>query len=510
MTQVCSVPARRFSKSICMYLLGASLVAVFLISCATPSPLEIAREAYDRGDDVQAVRMALEALEEEPGSQEARQLLSGAWNRAATRLESEIAAREFLDSPWEAEKALQYYNQLITLHRLVYNAGRTELNPDPEGVLERGLAAQSRIADVHEREGSVLLSYRTRDAAREALAHFQQVKQLNPESDIDWKIEQAREFATLKLFIFTGPDTNNALNSIDMIPAIEAELSKLDLVEIVTVTNRFAAPIGDTHGAEDFAREHGAHMMLHIVPDTVSDVKIIREKRPIHSSVSADWEIETVSLKASVSTSFRFVLVDLETNEVAAQDTFTHARSDDGGFSVSAILHTGNQVTGQIGDMSSRSRIQVNPAASGSDMWQLYDQLGRYERLNVSQPFHNSFRISPALYSTHEQIDVSGFQHPSELARIQSLNKHTFWLFDAVEFRTTGSSTYVFVYGDYVGEGHNGMMATSAYDRKLYNDIISWMNRRDVRQNMENQLVSSFYTNDAPRAIAGATAPLLK
>ncbi len=509
MTYFGSAPARKSCSRVLLGLLAVCMTAAVLTSCATPSPLEIALDAYSRGDDVQAIQMALEALEEEPGSQEAQQVLSGAWNRAVSRLEAEIAAREFLDSPWEAVKALPYYNQLIALHRMVYNAGKTELNPDPEGVLERGLAAQSRIADVHEREGSVLLSHRTRDTAREALAHFQQVKRLNPESDIDWKIARAREFATLKLFIFTGPDTNFFLNSNDMVPAIEAELAKLDLVEIVTVPNRFAAPIGDTHGAEDFARGHGAHMMLHVVPDTVSDVKIIREKRPIHSSVSADWEIETVSLKASASTSFRFVLVDLETDEAIAEDTFTYAQSDDGGFSVSAILHTGRQVTGQLGDMSSSRSILVNPAAPGTNAWELSSELSRYERLDVSSGFAPG--VFPALYSTFEQIDISSFQHPSELARIQTLNKHTFWLFDAVEFSvSSGNNSYTFVYGSYLGDGSDGMMASAAYDRRLYNDIISWMSRRDIRQNMENQFLPSFYTRDAPRAVAGAAAPLLK
>ncbi len=503
------VPVRRSCRWILLGMLAVSVLIGGLTSCATTSPVEAAREAYSRGDDARAIQMALQALEEEPGLQDARQVLSEAWNRAVSRLETEISRREASDSPWEVGDAIPHYNQLIALHRMVDTAGRTELSPDPEGVLERGLATRDQAAAMHVQAGRSLMSRGTRETAREALAHFQQAKQLETKADIDRTMERARELAMTRLFVFTAADTHHVLNSNQIVPVLESVLGQLDLVEIVTVPARFSAPIEDTHGAEDFARGHGANMMLHVAPVTKTNIGIHREKRPLHPSVQANWEIETVSLEASANSTIRFVLIDLETNTVTAEDIFTFEDSTTGGFSISAILHSGMQENLQLGDMSSSRRLLVNPAASGTDVWQLSAQLNRHEHLNVQHDFTPG--ISPARYGTQAQIDISRYTHPSELARIQGLNGHTFWLFDVIQFvrPSDGSSTYQMVYSRALGEGIDGSIATAAYDRRLYQDIIAWMSNRDIRRNMEEQFLKNYYLQSLPRAVADAAGKLL-
>lgn len=489
-----------------------SLVILILSSCAT-TPFEAAGEAYDQGNYGQAIEKALEALEEEPGMAEAEALLKESWQRANSDWTAEIATYEEADSPWEVGQAFTRYNNLIYIHNLAKEAGRMDLDPapDPDGIYARAMETQQRVADMHVQEGSALLSSGQREDAREALEHFYRAEELIPEyPGLEAKVKRAKELGTVKVFVFTGPESDVTLNPIEMIDNLEQNLGKNELIEIVGPPSRYAAPIGDDHGARDFARGHGAEIMLHVDPETELTAKPILDRRPINSNVQADWMIEELSFVSSAEAQVRYQVIDLEADEVTDEGEFTVSSRDDSGFSVSAIIHSGVKKNLSLGGMSSPRQMMVNAVAPGVTDVTFQYQLSKFEDIDMPDISFGA-GATPATYGTGEAIDLSRYENPSELARIKDLNGHTFFLFDVYEFDTYGDGNldYRFSYSPYFGDGETGRLETAAYDRKLYSDIISWMSSWELRTPLRERFAVNFYSRTMAREVAEEIAPLL-
>ncbi len=515
MMKIC--PANTIQEKITQMLVAKGFLTALLLflvigfsSCAT-SPYEAAEEAYSMGDYEKAIERALIILKENPGMAEADQILIKAWFHANDQWTAAIKALEESESPWEVEQAIPLYNKLLYIHNLAKTAEKNTLNPDPEGIYELVRATRKRSADLHAAEGSRLIVSGARMEAREALKHFERAAELIPDyPDIEAKLEQARELSLARVFVFTAPDTNITLNGVEMIETIERELGRSELVEIVTVPSRYAAPIGDSHGAEDLARIHGANLMLHVAPDTESKAAADRVVRDIDTAVGVDWQMEELSLIVSASANIRYVLIDLDNGTTIADKTMSISDQDDGGFSVSAILHSGDKQNLKIGRMSSSRSLLVNSVTPGLDPQDLSFQISVAE--NIEMPAYGfETGVRPALSGSDEKIDLGSYTHPSELAQLAELNGHTFWLFDVMEFDPSddGDFSYWFPYGQYIGEGDDGRLASAAYDRQLYSQLIDWMNGQSTQYTVMNSFMPGFYTRTMPQAVAKEAAQLL-
>jgi hypothetical protein len=490
-------------------MLLAAVVIISITSCATP--IERAENAFAEGDYIGAVESALKALEKEPGLTEAEMILSDSWRLGNQRLRSDIERYGSSKAVWEAEKVLPAYDSLIRLHVLVLSAGRRDLDPDPEGVRSERADAVDMLAEMHVFEGSKLIVPGTRDEALAAVDHYLRAQELKPDYPfLEDKIRRAKELSLAKVFVFTGPERDVTLNGTLLVPEIENGLEKLEGVEVVRVVSRYAAPIDNNYNADDFARSHGANLMLHVEPTTVKSVSVKKDTRQLYG---VSWQRETLELEASASTDIRYVLINLETDTVVSEGTFTVNAHDNGGFSAEAILHQGDSRQVDLGEGTGMQLLLINRAPVAMDDVDLRYRLSLYDGLNVNEYAETaSLNLSPATYSTGERIVLEGYTHPSQLAGIEGLQGHTFWLFDAIAFDifNDGSLSYQFVYRQQMDSGLKGHLSTAAYGRDLYGRIESWMNQRKVREELMDQFFPTYYNQTVPAEIVKKAAPLLQ
>jgi post-segregation antitoxin (ccd killing protein) len=489
------------------YLLLTAVVLFSLVSCATP--LQLAERAFAGGDYIAAAESALQALEKEPGMNEAEQILYDAWMRGNEEWRAGVARYKDAKAVWDVEKALPFYDKLIHLHTLLKNARRLDFSPDPDKLRGQRDAVVDRLVEMHVFEASKLIVPGTRDEALIALNHILRAKELDPDYPlIESKVKQIQELATAKVFVFTGPEGDVTLNGTEIVPAIEDGLERLDGVRVVRVKNRYAAPIDDNYKADEFAKGHGANLMLHVEPATRRSVEVEKNFAPLSG---APWGRETLTLKASATTDIRYVLINLETDTRVSEGTFTVSASDNGGFSVSAILHQGEKRQVDLGGDTGVRSLLINRASVGMSELTLRYQLKVYDDLDVSDyASESTLNISAALYGTWEKIDLDEYLHPSELARITDLRDHTFWLFDAIAYDaySDGNLTYQMVYQQQLDTGTIGHLTTAAYDRDLYKKIEAWMRQSKVKEELINQFFPVYYRQTLPARIVEKVAPL--
>lgn len=497
-------------KTIAGLLVCLTLALLLLSSCA--STFEQATMAMDTGDYTAAIVKSLESIEKGKDVPEATAVLNTAWQRANSEWSAHIATIEQATTADELAKAIPLYNKLLEIHKLVAEAGRTELKPDREAVLQKALQTQQRLAEMHFDEASATLALGGRENARKAVFQYRRVKELAPDyTGIDFVIEEATKQATVKVFVFTGPDTNYAMNGVEMIPMVEKQLASLEFIEIVSPPNRYAAPIGDDHDAKNFARGHKADIMLHFEPKTTWKVETQRDARPINGSVTAapDWKIEKLSMVASATCEISYIVVDLETENTLDSGTFTVKDTTDFGFSVQAVLSTGNKEKLQIGNMAKAELLQKNTMATGATSNLLASQLKLFEKMDLPN-YGFETGIAPARYGTFDPIDFSKYSTPDELARIQDLNGHVFFLFEVIESVNNEAKSYSSPYGEYYGEGFAGRVKTAQFDMQVYNDLRVWMTSKKTNKAVQEAFLPKFYTETVPAKVAQKVSGALK
>lgn len=490
-------------------LIGCMVISLVIVMIGCTTALQTAEKSFASGNYLGAIESALVALQEEPGMIEARQILTSAWTQANDEWEALIARYEQALDVWEFEKAQPYYDDLFRIHTMVKDAGKSSLNPVPTEISERRENFKQNAAEMHVFEGSKLIVPGTRDEAKVALTHFLRAKELDSTYPfIDDKISQTRKIATARVFVFTGPDTNFGLNGIELVAAIEDGLDRLEGVEAVRVPNRYAAPIDDNHKADEFAKGHKANLMLHIEPDTSYSVSVKKDSGSLNT---VPWQRETLQLVASGKTNIRYVLINLENDTIVSEGSFTVSDSEDGGFSVSAILHGGLRNTVELGDEVGARQLLVNEAPVGmNDITMLY-QLKHNDGLDIPDYASGmSLNVQAATYGTGEKIVPEKYSHPSEMAVVTDLNNHTFWLFDAIVFDSyeDGTKRYQLVYQQQLKVGTEGHLITAAYDRDLYRKIEEWMRKPAIQKSMMDRFFPTFYRQTVPSGVVREVAKL--
>jgi len=483
-----------------------TLALVLLSSCA--STFKQAGMALEQGDYTTAIVKSLESIEKGKDMAEAEGVLKEAWQRANAEWNAQIATIEKTTTSSELAKTIPLYNKLLEIHRIIAAAGRSNLNPTYDLIRERAMKAQQRLAEMHYKEASATLALGGRENARKAVLQYRKVKELSPEyTAIDYIIEQATKQATVKVFVLTGPDSNFSLNGIEMIPMVERKLADMEFVEVVQPPNRYAPPIGDDHNAKDFARGHGADIMVHFQPSTTWQVGMKKETRPINGSVTAapDWKIEKLYMEALGECEVTYLVIDLTTEKTLDSGTFSVRDATDFDFSVRSILHTGGKANVQIGNMTKPEVLLKNNLAPGKTETELATQLSFFEKIELpSWGFETG--ISPARYGTFEPIDFNKYSTPDELTRIQDLKGHVFFNFEVIEatsvYGTETVKTYVGPYGEYLGEGFDGRIKTARFDMNVYKDLQAWMSSKKTRTAAQEAFLPKFYKETIPSKVA--------
>jgi tetratricopeptide (TPR) repeat protein len=480
------------------------VLAVFLLASCV-STTQRAQQALDSGDYRAAIEHSLAALKENASDPEAKAVLASAWNRANAEWRTQTEQLLEAESAQENREALSYFEALISIHEMVSSAGQNSLNPDAASLKAEYEDARKRVADAYRNEGSTLYYKGTIESAREAVGLFETAVSIYPpmENEFGYMLENALEKATVRVFVFFGPDTNFGLNANRMVPHIENLLDEMKFVEAVRVPNRYAAPVDDDHGAKDFARGHRAELMLHIEPDTAYSVQLKNEATPI-SSVPT-WGLESTYLQASGVSNLRIVLIDLSDDSVIEDMRVTAEYSQRSDAVLTAVTGPRRTETIQITGMSAPRSLVIQKAPAGMNHMTLVYNLTNTAGIDLpSWGFETG-----AEPLTTAPSDLSTISSLGDVENIARLDEHTFFLSDLIEMDQygDGSLSYQYTYGMYEGPDNEGRIATSVKERNLYERLKSVLTSNQSRNEFSNAFVTRFYETkigeSAVKAISG-------
>lgn len=468
---------------------------VLLSSCASTS--EKAAKALDNGDYTTAITQSLKSLEDGKDVLEAEMYLQDAWKRANSEWNAQIATIEQSTTAVELHKAISLYNKLLAIHKLVQNAGRNDLKPNRDAILEKALLTQKRLADMYFKEASAILAQGGRENARKALVQYGNVKDLIPEyPDLDKIIAETTKLAIVKVTVSFEYDKTNLLTYINYaIPLLEKQLDAIPFVEVI--------PFSRTKDP----REQGADLLVHIAPTILAESKLNQETRPLNSGVRAarNWKVEKISLVTSATCEIKYSVTDMKTGTVLSSGTFNAKDSTDHDFSVTALLSTGEHEDLQLEGMSKRRTVLVNELEPYRSVDELATELMQYEKIQLgnTKPIEGISLMNGIRY----------IETPEELAKIQDLNGHTFILFDFYKTTRpkdgqTNAMYYNTYYSDISQTAQTGLNDASR-DKKLYADVKDWIvkiNHYDVTKDFLEDLV----IRTVPETLTEKIAPVLK
>jgi hypothetical protein len=479
-------------KTIAGLLVCLTFALVLLSSCASTS--EKAAKALDNGDYTTAISQSLKSLEDEKDVVEAEMYLQDAWERANIEWNAQIATIEQSTTAAELHKAISVYNKLLDIHEMIQNAGRNDLKPNRSAILEKALVTQKRIADLYFEEASATLALGGRENARTSLVKLGKVKDLIPEyPDLDKTIAETTKLAMVKVIVSFEYDRTNLFDYAVVIPLVEKKLDALPFVEIIPFST-----------AKD-PKKQGADLLVHITPKLSHESKLEQERRPINNGVTAapNWQIEKISMVTSVRCFTNYSVTDMKTGTVLSSGSFDISDSTDYDFSVSAILSTGEKENVQIGSMPERKTMLINSLAPGRNALDLTAELWNSEKIKIN--------TNPVVDGTRYFDDI---KTPKDLANIQNLNGHTFFLFDFIKSTMVidGKSKEMYYSSYNTNHPTNGVQAdvkAAEYDRKLYANVKNWI----VNKNhfaTETEFLNTMVKNSVPETLAEKIAPVLK
>jgi len=475
-----------------------------LIACMTPS--QMAEQALTEGSYIRAIELSLEALEQDPGDEQALLVLRGSWEQANSRWNARIDELLGSDSLERKEDALRYYADLITIHSLMQEAGRWEWDPDPDQIRIEAQQSRTSIAKAYLYSASALHYTGTMEGSRKAIPLLNKAFDLDPDlkESHSYIYDLALKQATVRLFIFTGPDTEFSLNGIRMIAHMEDLFDREDFIEVVRVPSRYAAPVDDDHGAKDFARGHRADLMLHIEPDTTYSVRLKNDRQTLST---APWTRETTYLEATGSSELRLVLIDLDDDTVISDTMITVDRSVRSDFRIDAILGPRTSQELFLDGTTAPKQLYVQRAPAQMNPLMLSRGLVSVDGLDLpSWGFDTG--AEPAFT---DSVNLNSYTTLEDLKGIPALQDHTFLLFDVLEFDDTsdGSRYYQFVYGAYRGAGAEGRISTARYDREIYTQLQAKLGSRQLKESFTNEFLAAFYEKTLGEQVLKATVGLL-
>ena len=473
-----------------------TLTLVLFSSCASTS--EQAATSLADGDYTTAIEKSLEALKEEPGLAEATVVLNEAWSRANSEWNAQIASYESSSDGNEVFKAINFYNALTTIHKMVEDAGRDELKADSDKIYKKAMVTQNRVADIYFKNGNELLASGGRANARDAVLFYRGTKRLNSDyPNIDKTLEEAIKQATVKVVIQMAEGSS----SVEILPLLEKKFAALDLVEIVGTTDK---------DINDFAKSKDADIMVYLELKTTTKTELLDVYRPINSWVTQapNWKVEKRSLLASGECVVAVKVIDVKTNTTLNEGTLNVQDSTDFGFSFSVLApdkHDTMKV--QIRDMPKPETLNFAILASGADITALGSQLSVFEKIE----FNGKFGFENGMQGIDDWggLDFSMKRTPADL---KAYNKHVFLLFDGIAAPVYDQYMYGFTYGYGNSKTENvfARVETARIEKANYWKLLEWLDSTKTKKNSVNLFLESNFNPKILNEITKTVSPFIK
>jgi tetratricopeptide (TPR) repeat protein len=307
------------------------LASLWLISCNS------AQKAFNNGDYEEAVRLSIQKLRDKPNDKKARTLLVDSYQKAVDANLSTIEAYERIEDPLRWEPIVRAYNRLNLLHqRLDRCPVCDDLLPSRNLYIDEWNVARLNAAEVRYQMGMSELSGSTRQSAKQAMEHFMQAEQFEPDyKDVRQQMEVALNRATLHVVIRNMPVQQRSYEG------IQTEFEQ-KLIEVVS--NRTANRYVRFYSEEEVSRQRPEFIDHHIdmtfesfrvgnmlmesntteltSKDSVKigDARVGGETIPVYGTVSAKFTAYAKTIMGDGQ--LLFVISDAETGRIILQQRF--------------------------------------------------------------------------------------------------------------------------------------------------------------------------------------------
>ncbi len=493
-------------KRIVGLLLLVTLMASLFVSCA--STAEKAADSLARGNYRSAISQALEALGDDPGDEDAIVVLNDAWSRANYEWTASIDEFEKSSDPAVIAEAFDKYYNLIEIHKMLDDSGRTDFKTDFAGLTERYNITKKRVANFYFEDGKKLMLYGERSKSRDALAYFKYVKNLMPDyPNIDVVMDEAKQNATARVVLFV--DSSDSEYEDEIISSISEKIAENDLIDVVATTHDINF---SSMEAKDFAFSKDANVMIFLNMKVATDTKGNAEERPINARITSapNWKVFKFSLISSGSCNVNYQILDLQSDKILKEGDLDIDDSTDFGFSISLIGPLDIETERlQINDLKSQD-YEVATYQNDANYENLALQLALFEKMEIKNDASNSLQYEPMSY---EEIDFDQYETPKELI-YKSCNDHKVFLFDIIDLAYVEESVSQKYFFSYLGESYSfdpaDRVEAARMDRKNFRNLVKWLNSKDTVDSSSNLFWSENLLPKASEKIASELAGVLK
>ncbi len=183
------------------YLLFLLAVVFFLSGCSS------GKKALQQGEYFSAVSKAVQRLQSDPKNRKATSVLSEGYPLAIQWAQEEIDRIMTLNEPFKWGRSVDLMEQVNALSGEVRaSPAARKIIRDPKIYLSELTSAREKAAAESYQAGITLLEQRTRESAREAFFHFEDVVHFMPGyRDVDEKLREAKNLGTLRVILETIP-----------------------------------------------------------------------------------------------------------------------------------------------------------------------------------------------------------------------------------------------------------------------------------------------------------------
>lgn len=178
-------------------ILGLALMVVLLEGCSS------GKKAFENGDYYQSVLKAVDRLRKNPNHKKSKETLRYAYPAAINYLTGEIKSLKTSGRPFKWAGVVTAYEQINNMSDEIRRSpGALAVVRNPDRYASQLTEARTNAAEEYYAEGSRLLNPNNRDASKEAFYLFQKsLGYVNGYKDADQKLNEAREYATLRIVL---------------------------------------------------------------------------------------------------------------------------------------------------------------------------------------------------------------------------------------------------------------------------------------------------------------------
>ena len=174
-----------------------SLLALLAVSCSS------GKRVYEQGNYYAASLKAVERLQRNPDHRKSAEVLASAYPMAVKTTQEDILHLQTLQGPQKWKGVVLAYERMNTLYDNIRRSpGALQVIPNPQAFHAPLRDARQKAAAESYALGERELQIGSREAARQAFAHFQDVMYFVPDYlDTRDKLAEAHDLATLKVLI---------------------------------------------------------------------------------------------------------------------------------------------------------------------------------------------------------------------------------------------------------------------------------------------------------------------